>query len=462
MSRSAADHGCRLPGPAETPRTETPAAFHLGYRPWLDGLRGVAILAVLAYHLQFLPGGFLGVDVFFVLSGFLITTLLIEEWQRHGSISLKCFYFRRILRLWPALFTLLLACGLGALLFQSADAARALGKEILVTACYVANWPSLHGVRMSMLGHTWSLSVEEQFYLIWPLLLYGMLRSGLGRRGIIFWVCVGIVGSASLRAVLYRQHPGSDPAWVANVYRLYMGLDTRADSLLVGCLAGLLVAWRLLPRSRSFLFGISVAALGSAAALGYMCLHTIHAHHQLYCGLFTGVALMVAFILIRQVSAPSRLASLLLESRPLVGVGRISYALYLFHIPIIFWLQPVGLGWRFPAETFLVVGLTFTAAVCSWYCIEQPCLRLKERLSASGSPPKGSTSAEGRPSQRPPVSGLTPAASLHAFRQALTGACAALTGDDLQRYPEANAVVPADQVLAELEQVQWHADEKRV
>jgi peptidoglycan/LPS O-acetylase OafA/YrhL len=403
MSRSAADHGCLLPGPTETPRTETPAAFHLGYRPWLDGLRGVAILAVLAYHLQFLPGGFLGVDVFFVLSGFLITTLLIEEWQRHGSISFKCFYCRRILRLWPALFTLLLVCGLWALLFLSADAAWAMGKEILVTVCYVTNWPSLHGVRMSILGHAWSLSVEEQFYLIWPVLLYGMLRLRPGRGWIIFSVGVGIVGSASLRAVLYRQHPFGDPEWQANVYRLYAGLDTRADSLLVGCLVGLLMAWHLLPRSRSFVCGSSVAALLSAAGLGYMFLHSVHAHHQLYYGLFTGVALMVAVILVRLVSAPSRLASLLLESRPLVGVGRISYALYLFHMPIICWLQPVGLGWGFPAETFLVVGLTFTAAVCSWYCIERPCLRLKERLSVSGSPPPVNSRAAGPPTHRPPV-----------------------------------------------------------
>src|SRR6516225_3963556 len=102
-------------------KPRAPAAFHLGYRPWLDGLRGVAILLVLAYHLGLLTAGFLGVDVFFVLSGFLITGLLVEEWQRRGSISFKHFYLRRALRLLPPYFTLLLACYLCVLLFRPAE-----------------------------------------------------------------------------------------------------------------------------------------------------------------------------------------------------------------------------------------------------------------------------------------------------------------------------------------------------
>src|SRR5262245_20756418 len=107
MSISTNTQQCLIPGRVETNRTGTPAPFHLGYRPWLDGLRGVAILWVLSYHFRLLWGGFLGVDVFFVLSGFLISTLLTSEYQRNGSISLKNFYLRRVLRLWPALFALL-------------------------------------------------------------------------------------------------------------------------------------------------------------------------------------------------------------------------------------------------------------------------------------------------------------------------------------------------------------------
>src|SRR5882757_8236262 len=120
--------------------TDEPS-FHLGYRRWLDGLRGVAILLVLAFHLQLLPGGSLGVDVFFVLSGFLITTLLAEEWQRRGAISLKAFYARRALRLMPAFLTLLLIICLSSFWMQSAEEAQARRSEVIVAGCYIANWP---------------------------------------------------------------------------------------------------------------------------------------------------------------------------------------------------------------------------------------------------------------------------------------------------------------------------------
>lgn len=381
----------------------TPTEFHLGYRRWLDGLRGVAVLLVLACHLGFVAGGFLGVDVFFVLSGFLITTLLVEEWQRRGSISLKHFYLRRALRLWPAFFTLLLICGLAGLLFLSTAEAAALRPEMLVAACYVTNWPALHHVGMPTLGHTWSLSVEEQFYLLWPVLLYGMLRLRLPRRRILLLVCAGIVASASFRLVWYRLHstPASEKA--AAVARLYLGLDSRGDALLVGCLVGLLAAWRLLPTSRRFISGTGVAALASAAALGYLVVNRCLDHAQFYHGLFTGVALMVAAILVRMLSAPSRLGSWLLESAPLVGVGRLSYALYLFHVPIIAWLRPPrGLGWRNPADTLLVAGLSLAAAVLSYYGIERPCLRLKQRFHARNPVPAASAAPRADQPDLPP------------------------------------------------------------
>src|SRR6516225_5035441 len=175
------------------------AGFHLGYRRWLDGLRGLAILMVLAFHLGYLPGGSLGVDVFFVLSGFLITTLLVEEWNRRGSISLKTFYLRRALRLLPAFLTLLLLCTLAGLFLSSAQERPARRQEVIVAGCYIANLPNLHHTPMPILGHTWSLSVEEQFYLLWPLLLVLMLGLKLPRRRILLLVCGGILLSASLR-----------------------------------------------------------------------------------------------------------------------------------------------------------------------------------------------------------------------------------------------------------------------
>ena len=364
----------------ESSDPEATGGFHLGYRRWLDGLRGLAILSVLAFHLGLLPGGSIGVDVFFVLSGFLITALLAEEWQRHGSISLTAFYLRRGLRLLPAFLTLLLLVGLSGLWLPSAEDARARLSEVIVAGCYVANWPTLHRTGMPILGHTWSLSVEEQFYLLWPILLYGMLRLKLSHRVILLLVCAAIISSATLRMVLYDLHRSVGPEKAANVMRLYMGLDTRADSLLVGCLVGLLASWNLLPRSRRFAFWVGVAALISLAALSYLAWNRCLDHSQYYHGLFTAVALMVGAIIVRLLSKPSRLASLLLECSPLVSIGRVSYGLYLFHMPIIYCLNPAGLGWKHPGMTLLIAGLSAVAAFLSYYCIESPSLRLKDRL----------------------------------------------------------------------------------
>src|SRR5207237_8346905 len=165
--RHTAVSGIRLGGcPSSPPGDADPAdqggsvaGFHLGYRRWLDGLRGVAILLVLAFHFGFLPGGSLGVDVFFVLSGFLITTLLAEEWQRRGSISLKHFYLRRALRLLPAFVSLLVVWCLATVLLRSAAEAVARRQELLVAACYVAAWPALHMVGLPVLVPTGSVSV---------------------------------------------------------------------------------------------------------------------------------------------------------------------------------------------------------------------------------------------------------------------------------------------------------------
>jgi peptidoglycan/LPS O-acetylase OafA/YrhL len=359
------------------------AQFHLGYRRWLDGLRGVAILLVLAFHFRLIPGGWLGVDIFFVLSGFLITTLLAEEWQRRGSISLKHFYLRRALRLLPAFLTLLMCYLLISLLFPPAAGMGARLREVLVAACYVANWPGLHQTNMPVLGHTWSLSVEEQFYLLWPLLFFLMLRLGLSRRRILTLVGAGIIVSAALRIVLYRMYPVMGPEKAANIMRLYMGLDTRADALLVGCLTGLLATWGMLPRSRRFLFWGSLTTLGAALLLGYLALTRSMEHSQFYHGLFTAVAFMAACNIARLLAGPLPLVSPALECRPLIGIGRISYGLYLFHIPVLA-LLPLDLA--YPVFLFMALVGTFACAGLCYFLIERPCLRLKSRLENMHNP----------------------------------------------------------------------------
>jgi peptidoglycan/LPS O-acetylase OafA/YrhL len=382
-----------IPG-HDTP--SAPAAFRLGHRPWLDGLRGVAILLVLGGHLHLLGGGFVGVDVFFVLSGFLITSLLVEEWQRRGSISFPRFYLRRALRLLPALLTLLLACYLLTVLFRPADEA-VFRKEMVVAACYVANWPTLHQTGLPTLGHTWSLSLEEQFYLLWPWLLYGLLRSGLGRRETVLLVCLGIAASAAVRGVLYAGHAATESEKLTLVMRLYYGLDTRADALLVGCLVALLAAWGMLPRSARSRAATGAGSLLCLALLAQTAWVSHFFHAQYYYGRFTLTALLVGVLLVRLLSGRLRLVTPVLESGALVSVGRISYALYLFHMPVIHWLRPAGLGWDYPAETLLAAGLSFGAAVLSYYAVERPFLRLKHRLRGPDrAEPRAAAAGSGR------------------------------------------------------------------
>jgi peptidoglycan/LPS O-acetylase OafA/YrhL len=389
------------------------SVFHLGHRRWLDGLRGVAILLVLGCHAGLLPGGFLGVDVFFVLSGFLITSLLVEEWQSTGIIRLKQFYLRRALRLLPAFVVLLVLCGLSIPLLPSVQERWARGREIAVAASYVSNWPMLHRTDMPILGHTWSLSVEEQFYVFWPALLYTMLRLRISRRLILSLVCCGIGASALLRLELYHWHQSHGTDKLMMLFRLYRGLDTRADALLAGCLLGLLAAWNLLPKSAGFVLWTGVASLLFLVYLSYLALYRDYYYPPYYLGLFTVVALLTAIVLARLLSAPARFATRILESAPLVGTGRISYALYLFHQPIIHALLPAGVSLGLTVSPYLAriiflvltISLSFFASLLSYYLIERPCLRLKERLR----PRIAVSSLASRPAESPMSSGSTQA-----------------------------------------------------
>jgi peptidoglycan/LPS O-acetylase OafA/YrhL len=372
------------------------APFHLGYRRWLDGLRGVAILLVLMFHLQLAPGGYLGVDIFFVISGFLITTLLVEEWERRGAISLKRFYARRALRLLPALFTMILAVYALMLVLRTPEESRAYSREMLVSASYIANWVTLHQVPMPTLGHTWSLSLEEQFYIFWPIILCAMLALNLSRRRILSIVCSGIVISMLLRFILFRlhrMHRTGGPEDTLALFRVYMGLDTRADSLLIGCLVSLLLVWNLLPRSPRFhnsTFWFSIAGL---APLAFFVTTRDMAYQPYYYGGFTLVAAIVGVMLIHLMTTPNPMARRILGFGPLVWVGRISYSLYLVHIPVMHFCKTDGLGWRFPLQTLTIAGLCVVAAAVSHYGIERPFLRLKGRFEAPKSDPVPTTTA---------------------------------------------------------------------
>src|SRR2546429_6663696 len=216
------------------------------YQPALDGLRAFAVLSVFAYHLDagWARGGFLGVDTFFVLSGFLITSLLVGEWARHGGISFAGFWARRARRLLPALLLVLLAVAAFAVLEAPADQLDGLRGDGLATLFYGANWRFIASgqsyfnlfTEASPLRHMWSLAIEEQFYLVWPLITFVCLRLARGRHWLLGLVCgAGAGASVATMAVLYDP---SDPS------RAYYGTDSRAHLLLIGAgLALILARW---------------------------------------------------------------------------------------------------------------------------------------------------------------------------------------------------------------------------
>ena len=224
-----------------------PRAPAIAYQPALDGLRGVAVLAVLLYHggVTWMRGGFLGVDLFFVLSGYLITTLLFVEWGRRRSIDLIAFWIRRARRLLPALALLVIGVMAYAAVVAGASEAGRIRGDGLASIFYVANWRFVASGQSyfdqfttpSPLRHMWSLAIEEQFYLLWPVVVLALLKWRPSLRLFERLFAGGAIVSAVLMAVLY--HPGDDPS------RVYYGTDTRAQALLVGgTLAAILIRAR--------------------------------------------------------------------------------------------------------------------------------------------------------------------------------------------------------------------------
>ena len=350
---------------------ETAAPFRLGYRPALDGMRGIAILAVLAVHTHhvfgwsILRGGNVGVDIFFVLSGFLITALLLEEWQSNGDISLKAFYWRRVLRLVPALLLVLASLYLFANVFLTGAEAADTTRSIPVAFFYASDFAlAFFQLRLGALQHTWSLAIEEHFYLVWPLFLLAALRFGASRKRLIVITLSMALASAVHRAVLHQL--GALPV------RTYYGMDTRADALLIGCATAMLVSWGFL-RAQN----LKPLVFGAIALISTLLVATDYASAFMHLGGFALLATAAAVILVWVVLAPSSYLRGFLEYRPFVWVGRISYGLYLWHYPIFKASSLLRLAW--PLHLLVALSLTLAVTCLSYYLVERPALKLKRR-----------------------------------------------------------------------------------
>lgn len=353
-----------------------PLPFRLGQRPCLDGLRGLAVAAVVAAHLGAVAGGVIGVDMLFALSGFLITVLLVEERERKGAISLRGFYRKRFLRVLPPLVLVLVAAGAGAVALGLGTPAS-VGREVAVALAFLSNWQGPLGAAMPTFGHTWTLALEVQFYLLWPVALTVLLWAGV-RKGYVLALTGGAaVLSAAWRTGLFLQ-PDSPGQRRAILMRLFMGLDTHADSLLLGCVAGLVVAWGVLPNTDRARRNVRRAGYVSLAGLAYLLLRCHQEQFVYYYGLSFVIAAMCAALLVWWVTVPPRLLWLF-ESRPLVGLGRISYSVYLFHMPLIAFCRPLRQTWGAPATAALIVSATLVLAVLTYYLLERPVLSLRHR-----------------------------------------------------------------------------------
>lgn len=371
----------RVPHPADprpVPRSPqpTPRAALLPYRPALDGLRAVAVLAVLLYHAgpPFLPGGFLGVEVFFVLSGYLITALLAAEWRQRGGIDLAAFWIRRARRLLPALGCVLLATIGIAAMFLPQELSRLRG-DAIAAVTYLTNWRLVSAQesyfetigRPSLLRHLWSLAVEEQFYLIWPPICAIALRRWPVRRVGLATLAAALL-SAGLMAVLFS--PGQDPS------RLYYGTDTRAAGFLIGSALALLWAPGRVPAGPGAGWGRWTDAIGLFAlgVLGVGLWRLDEANAILYRGGFFLTAISAGAVIGCAVHPGARWLPAALGWGPLRWLGVRSYGIYLWYWPVYALTRPevdVPLNDGLPLLLLrlpLIVGL----AALSYRYVEQP------------------------------------------------------------------------------------------
>jgi peptidoglycan/LPS O-acetylase OafA/YrhL len=343
------------------------------YITGLDGLRALAVLSVIAYHLDlpFAMGGFIGVTVFFVLSGYLITSLLLSEWEKTNTIDLKNFWFRRAKRLLPAIFLLLIVLNIIVPIFVP-NATKHLHSDTIAAIFYYSNW---HYIFQHLsyfetfntpmfLTHFWSLAIEEQFYIFWAIALFWLFKIRLKKGVIASLSFIFACFSAIWMAHLYQ--PGTDPS------RVYYGTDTRLFSLLIGASFALCFPIHHLRKLKNKftleLFGI----IGVLVILYMVCFTNEYMDFLYYGGMFL-LSITTGLLVISICSPTNTLISKFFSLYPLEWIGKRSYSIYLWHYPVITFMHSkvntAGINyWEILLELFII----FAFASLSYTFFENP------------------------------------------------------------------------------------------
>jgi peptidoglycan/LPS O-acetylase OafA/YrhL len=353
----------------------SPQDFRLCYFKALDGLRGIAILGVMIYHAGSITGGYIGVDVFFTLSGFLITSLLIQEQRTEQKIDLLSFYKRRALRLLPALWFLVLVSGIYEKFYRACPVTMPFSERAYYALTYYSNWVWALGTTVGnplcSFYALWSLAIEEQFYFVWPPILACFLHWRLSMRSIALILCVLLAASIGIRTYLWTTG--------APIWRMAAGTDTRADPILIGCLSA--IATFSLPLNFWKAMGqlLWICAPMALLTLIFLMARMSPSPQPVYAvTITTCIGLLTALVIFGTTIYQVPFLTIVLGSSTLGYIGKISYGLYLWHSTVGAYVDA-----HFPKAPFILeLCLVMIFTLGSYYFIELPFLRLKNRRTA--------------------------------------------------------------------------------
>ncbi len=364
------------PGPV-APAPAAPRSF--GKVTGFDGMRGVGVLIIFVAHIEVIlpietllvvPGAAVPLDMFFVLSGFLITALLLQEQGRWGKIGVAAFYRRRVLRLLPALYLVVLGNALFA--HFSHRWAHTETESILSVLFYFSNFfsASASGPLTPKLApgfqHMWSLAFEEQFYFIWPLMTIFVITLRARLRTVVIIILVLIVAVGVHRAILWEEAP----RWWSYLYRT----DTRADSILWGTLMA--HVWM---RYREPKRWFPLAGWIAAAFLIFVLAFTTEYGPFLYLGGFDGIDIACAVLLLAILDGRWG-GRRLFELKPFVAMGVVSYAFYLWHLPVFFAVRQFDTHWNDVVRVVVAFAVTLALTLISWFALEKPLMQWSKRM----------------------------------------------------------------------------------